>query len=55
MKLARHLAILIVIKLMVLTALWFAFFRGQYVKPNADEVMQHLSGSPAVGVVSNVE
>ncbi len=40
--LARHLAVLLVVKLLLLTGLWFAFVRGQATHPDASRVTDHL-------------
>jgi hypothetical protein len=44
MKLRHHIALLLVVKLMALTALWFAFVHGHRLKPDADAVHEHLTG-----------
>ena len=44
--LAREIALAIVVKLLVITALFYAFFDGRAVQPDADRVAAHLVNSP---------
>jgi hypothetical protein len=42
-SLRRHLAAAIVLKLVLLFALWLTFFSGERPPPDADQVARHLS------------
>ncbi|MFT7774077.1 cytochrome oxidase putative small subunit CydP [Roseateles sp.] len=42
-RLVRHMVWVAVIKLLVLTGLWWGFVRGQRVSPDADATAQHLA------------
>lgn len=46
-RLVRHLAALVVLKLAVLTVLWWLCFRHPPVAPDADAMASRLSSSPA--------
>jgi len=44
-RLAREIALAIVIKLLVIVALFYAFFDGRALHPDADSVADHLVNS----------
>jgi len=44
--LAKEIAVAIVIKLLVITALFYAFFEGRAVHPDPDSVAERLVHSP---------
>ncbi len=49
-RLVRHLAWVVVIKLLVLVALWWGFVRDQRVNPDVAAAVQHIAAPvPAQG------
>lgn len=51
LSLLQHLALLTVVKLLLLTLLWWAFVRGEQHRVDPDAAAQHLhSPAPAQGV-----
>ncbi len=45
-RLVRHLAIAVVLKLVVLTALWWAFVRDERVGIDIERAAAHIGGTP---------
>ena len=44
--LAREITLAIVVKLLVIVAIFYAFFDGKTVRPDADAVAEHLANPP---------
>lgn len=52
--LVRHLALVLLIKIVLITALWWAFFRGNKVPVDDARAATHLLGSPAATAPSTM-
>lgn len=45
-RLVQHLVIAVVVKLLVLVALWWVFVRDERVTPDSGQVATHVMGAP---------
>ncbi|WP_068636690.1 cytochrome oxidase putative small subunit CydP [Thauera butanivorans] len=49
-KLLREIVVVVVLKLVLITALWWAFIRGHQVEVDVQRMVAHTSGTSAGGL-----